>query len=89
MQFWIQINSLIFYFIGHPKARLFITHGGLQGTYEAVYHAVPLLCLPLGADQIYNCVKAKKEGYALSLDWDNITDEILERTILQLLSDPT
>jgi len=75
-------------FLGHPKAKAFITHGGLQGLLEAVYHAVPLLCLPLGADQIYNCAKARKEGYAELLDWNNINDNNLEGAFEQLIKNP-
>jgi glucuronosyltransferase len=36
---------------GHEKARLFISHGGLLGTQETIYHGVPILGLPLGRDQ--------------------------------------
>jgi len=60
----------------------------MQGVLEAIYHAVPLLCLPLGADQIFNCVKAKKEGYAVLLDWNNLNDETLEEALEQLIKNP-
>ncbi len=75
--------------LGHPNAKLFISHGGLQGMYESIYHAVPLLCLPLWADQFHNCVKAKIEGYSLSLSWNDISDETLEEAITQLINKPT
>ena len=42
---------LITWHLGHENARLFITHGGLMGVQEAIYHAVPLLGLPFGNDQ--------------------------------------
>jgi len=43
------VNSLMCK--GHENARLFITHGGLMGVQEAIYHAVPLLGIPFGNDQ--------------------------------------
>jgi glucuronosyltransferase len=38
--------------IGHKNARVFISHGGLIGIQETVYHGVPLLGLPFGNDQL-------------------------------------
>lgn len=52
-----MFNS-IFSFKGHSNARLFISHGGLLGIQETVYHGVPILGIPFGNDQ---------RGYRLSL----------------------
>uniref|UniRef100_A0A3Q4I9N1 UDP-glucuronosyltransferase n=1 Tax=Neolamprologus brichardi TaxID=32507 RepID=A0A3Q4I9N1_NEOBR len=47
---WIPQNDLL----GHPKTRAFVTHGGTNGLYEAVFHGVPLVGLPVFGDQSYN-----------------------------------
>ncbi|KAB1282984.1 UDP-glucuronosyltransferase 2B31 [Camelus dromedarius] len=36
---WIPQNDLL----GHPKTKAFITHGGTNGIYEAIYHGIPML----------------------------------------------
>ena len=83
------IESLIITkILGHPNARLFISHGGLLGLQEAIYHGVPVLGLPFANDQKTNIVKAEKEGYLLKLDWDKITEEILCDTIQKLINEP-
>ncbi|XP_059353288.1 UDP-glycosyltransferase UGT5-like [Daphnia carinata] len=76
-------------FLGHPNARLFITHGGLLGTQEAAYHGVPMLGLPFGNDQRGNVAKVKREGWGWQLDWDKINDSVLEETLNYLIHDPS
>ena len=67
---------------------MFLTHGGLNGLQEAVYHGVPVLGLPMGTDQYMNLIKAEKEGYAIQLEWRMINEETLGRAIDALLNDP-
>ncbi len=45
---WVpSLNDLL----GHPTTRAFLTHGGVHSYYEAIYHAVPMVVMPIGADQ--------------------------------------
>ena len=44
---WLPQNDLL----GHPVTHAFFTHGGIHSMYEAIYHAVPMVVMPLGADQ--------------------------------------
>ena len=60
---WLPQQDLL----GHPKVRLFITHGGLNSIQEAVYHKVPLIILPFIVDQPINARKAQSEGFAIHL----------------------
>ncbi|XP_074525908.1 UDP-glucuronosyltransferase 2A1-like [Halichoeres trimaculatus] len=61
---WIPQNDLL----GHPKARAFITHGGTNGIYEAIYHGVPMVGLPMFADQPDNLVHVEAKGAAIVLN---------------------
>ncbi|XP_057663227.1 uncharacterized protein LOC130898167 [Diorhabda carinulata] len=70
----------------HPNVKLFITHGGLLGTQEAVYCAVPMLILPQFADQHYNAALLKKSGATLNLKLRTTTEEELTEAINKLFS---
>ena len=79
------IHSL--FTLGHPNLRLFISHGGLLGTQEAIYHSVPMLGLPVVNDQLRNMVKLVKEGVAFSLLWEEINTDNLNAALNSLLKD--
>ncbi len=62
-----------------------MTHGGLNSLQEAVFHRVPVLGLPIVADQSLNVKRAVRDGYALRLDWKDVTEESLAEALNQLL----
>ena len=72
---------------GHPNAKLFITHGGMLGTQETIYHGVPMLGLPFGNDQRANVAKAVRGGSGLKLDWDKIDEQTLLEAFTYLIND--
>lgn len=61
---WLPQNDLL----GHPKTRLFVTHGGTNGVQEAIYHGVPIVGLPLFFDQPDNLSRIKAKGAAVNMD---------------------
>ncbi|RXN28771.1 UDP-glucuronosyltransferase 2A1-like protein [Labeo rohita] len=61
---WIPQNDLL----GHPKTRAVITHGGINGVHEAIYHGVPMVGIPLFADQPDSLVHMKAKGAAVVID---------------------
>lgn len=61
--------------------RLFITHGGQNSLLQAVYHAVPVLGIPLFGDQFDNVVRAEAKGLGLAISPTRITSKLLSSTI--------
>ncbi|RXN28588.1 UDP-glucuronosyltransferase 2A1-like protein [Labeo rohita] len=55
-------------YLGHPKTRAFITHGGTNSIYEAIYHAIPMVGIPLFGDQPDNLAHMKAKGAAVVMD---------------------
>ena len=79
---WLPQNDLL----GHPKTRLFIAHGGLNGQMEGLYHGIPMVVMPLGMDQDYNALRAHNKKFGIKLDPFTFTSDDLHKVILEILS---
>lgn len=66
---------------------VFISHGGLLSTQEAIYHGVPVLGIPVFGDQQMNMRHAELSGYAVALDYANVTTASLSWALATLLDD--
>ncbi|XP_010594016.2 UDP-glucuronosyltransferase 2B4-like isoform X5 [Loxodonta africana] len=82
---WIPQNDLL----GHPKTKAFITHGGTNGIYEAIYHGIPMVGIPLFADQPENIDRMKAKGAAVSLDMNTMTSTDLLSALKTVINDPS
>ena len=80
---WLPQNDLL----GHPKTKAFVTHGGTNGIYEAIYHGVPMLGLPLIFDQFDNMVRLKSRGVAKVLDVTALEEETLTQSLRDILNE--
>ncbi|XP_076867445.1 UDP-glucuronosyltransferase 2C1-like isoform X4 [Brachyhypopomus gauderio] len=81
---WIPQNDLL----GHPKTKAFITHGGTNGLYEAIYHGVPMVGLPLFADQPDNIIHMKTKGAAVMLDINKMESKDLREALIDVINNP-
>ena len=81
---WIPQRDIL----AHPNMKLFITHGGLLGTTEALVEGVPVLAIPLYGDQKMNMAKAIARGYGLKMDVENITESGTSSLINEILTNP-
>lgn len=73
---------------GHPKTRAFVTHGGTNGLYEAVYHGVPLVGVPLFGDQSDNLARLSRRGGAIVLNFNQLTVDELTETLNTVIDQP-
>lgn len=78
---WMPQNDLL----GHPKTKLFVTHGGTNGLYEAIYHGVPVLGIPLIFDQFDNMVRMKARGVAEYVEVTTLDIETLTNALKNIL----
>lgn len=71
----------------HPKVKVFVTHCGLNGAFETSNNGVPVVAIPLFADQFYQATKLTRHAQmGLQLDINTLTSEKLHNTILEVAS---
>lgn len=81
---WLPQQSVL----AHPNLKIFITHGGLLSTIETVYFGVPIIGIPIFADQKLNSRSAEVNEYGRVVHFDDISEEKLTETIQDILTDP-
>ncbi|KAL1271629.1 hypothetical protein QQF64_030645 [Cirrhinus molitorella] len=81
---WFPQNDLL----GHPKTRAFVSHGGTNGVYEAIYHGVPVLALPLLFDQFDNVLRLQVRGAARVLQVATLTSEEFLEALKDVFENP-
>lgn len=73
--------------LAHPNVKAFISHGGLLGSTEAVYHGKPVVGIPIFGDQRLNIKRASQAGWAITLDYNNISDISVEWALNEILQE--
>ncbi|XP_010865192.4 UDP-glucuronosyltransferase 1-1 isoform X1 [Esox lucius] len=79
---WIPQNELL----GHPKVKVFMTHGGTHGIYEGICNAVPMVMLPLIGDQGDNAHRMAVRGVGEVLSVFDITSDKLVETLNKVIN---
>ncbi|XP_075798825.1 UDP-glucuronosyltransferase 2B1 [Microtus pennsylvanicus] len=82
---WIPQNDLL----GHPKTKAFIAHGGTNGIYEAIYHGIPIVGIPLFADQPDNINHMVAKGAAIRVDFSTLSTTKLLTALRTVINDPS
>ncbi|XP_010282801.1 PREDICTED: UDP-glucuronosyltransferase 2A1-like isoform X2 [Phaethon lepturus] len=82
---WIPQNDLL----GHPLTKAFITHGGTNGIYEAIYHGIPMVGIPMFADQHDNIAHMRAKGAAVELDFSTLKTQDLVDALNTVINNST
>lgn len=69
------------------KAKLFITHGGMNSASEGLYYGVPLIVIPQSADQPMVAKRVAEIGAGVHLNQEGLTPEELRQTADRVLKD--
>lgn len=80
---WLPQNDIL----AHKNIVLFITHGGVFGTQEGIYHGVPMLFIPVYADQFRNAQRCVDAGYAELLRFVDVTTNAVVEKLRALFND--
>ena len=82
---WVPQNDLL----AHPNLKAFLTQGGLMSIQEALFHKVPLVAIPITADQAGNVKRAERNGYAVKLNLHHLTKRDIVAAIRKVMTDKT
>ncbi|XP_059201230.1 UDP-glucuronosyltransferase-like [Centropristis striata] len=79
---WVPQNDLL----AHPGARAFITHAGSHSLFEGLCHGVPMVMVPLSAEQPDNAARLVRKGAGIVLDIYFITAESLLQGLNEVIN---
>ncbi|XP_023812586.1 2-hydroxyacylsphingosine 1-beta-galactosyltransferase [Oryzias latipes] len=80
---WMPQNDLL----GHPNTRAFLSHGGLNSIYEAMYHGVPVVGVPLFGDHYDTMTRVAAKGMGIMLHWKYMSEEDLFIALTSVMKD--
>jgi UDP-glucoronosyl and UDP-glucosyl transferase len=71
-----------------PRSAAAVTHAGSGSVAGALAHGVPLVCVPLGADQPLNAARCVAVGAGLSLDAMTLSPDAARAAVDEILREP-
>nr|XP_053635837.1 UDP-glycosyltransferase UGT5-like isoform X3 [Cherax quadricarinatus] len=74
--------------LAHDNVKVFITHCGLLSLQESIYHATPLLALPIFADQPRNAMFVRNSELGHFLLWEELTEDMIIDALTDIITDP-
>lgn len=75
--------------LAHPKVVLFVTHAGHGGVVESLKHGVPMVAMPLYAEQEVNAETLVQHGYGVRVNYHELSVDSFRSRILEVLQNPS
>lgn len=72
----------------HKNLKAVITHGGMASCFEVITTGVPIIGIPMFADQRLNIENIVRKGAGVLLDFDNINNVTLYDALKAVIYDP-
>lgn len=72
-----------------PHCDLVISHGGSGTTIASLAHGLPMVLIPMGADQLHNGMRCEALGFGKVLDAIQATSEEIRDAVIAVLNQPT
>ncbi|KHJ80690.1 hypothetical protein OESDEN_19631, partial [Oesophagostomum dentatum] len=69
----------------HPRLKLFIMHGGVNGLMEAMIRGVPVVIIPIFGDQFRNGRAAEKRGTGKVILKQDLNEQTIRKTVMEIL----
>ncbi|XP_063096767.1 UDP-glucuronosyltransferase 2B10-like isoform X1 [Cavia porcellus] len=73
----------------HSKTTAFVTHGGANRVFEAIYHGIPMVGIPLFVEQHDNIAYMEAKGAAIKLDFHTISTADLLNALKKIINKPS
>nr|XP_019612561.1 PREDICTED: 2-hydroxyacylsphingosine 1-beta-galactosyltransferase [Rhinolophus sinicus] len=79
---WLPQNDLL----GHSHIKAFLSHGGLNSIFEAMYHGVPVVGVPLFGDHYDTMTRVQAKGMGILLEWKTVTEGELYEALVKVIN---
>ena len=71
-----------------PYVSAAITHAGMNSIGDLLYHNIPFVSIPLGADQFYLANRAAELGATIVLDANQVTPQQIRESVKEVIHNP-
>jgi len=68
--------------------KAFVSHCGMNGIFEAIYHGVPVVGVPFYGDQFDIMTRVQAKGMGILMDWKSVTEEELYQAVVTVITGP-
>nr|XP_048293957.1 UDP-glucuronosyltransferase 2B17-like isoform X2 [Myodes glareolus] len=84
----LMVLTVFHLMLGHPKTKAFVTHGGVNGVYEAIHHGFPMVGIPLFGEQHDNIAHMRVKGAAVGLEFTTMSSSDLRNALKAVINNP-